>query len=196
MSSRFILNPTNLLVLPEMLVGDFRYANWRGSSQQAGALGLVAEAARSAIGLNSVAFFVPTDSAWEFRDIEALLMRHGIKVWAPGYFRDELYFSVKKRQAHWAQYVLLREGVPLLHGLLDGSRANPPAAVASESATGLDLDLPGWLSGALNWALGKDAASAARTSEATSPEVASTTGFGTSRRLPVIMCDGSIVNKS
>jgi hypothetical protein len=47
-----------------------------------------------------------------------------------GYFHNELFFRVKARQAHWAQYVMLRAGVPLLHGLLAGSRAIPqqPAA--------------------------------------------------------------------
>ena len=61
----------------------------------------------------------------EFQDIEALLLRYGIKLWGVGYWNNELFFRVKGRQAHWAQYVLLRGGVPLLHGMLDGSRAIP-----------------------------------------------------------------------
>lgn len=125
MSSNQLLDPTNILILPANIIGDYRYADWRGAAEANGVLGLAAEALQATAGTNTEPFFVPCDSTWKIQDIQALLLRYGIKLWGVGYWNNELFFRVKGRQAHWAQYVLLRAGVPLLHGLLDGSRAIP-----------------------------------------------------------------------
>ena len=109
---------------------------------------------KTAVGANTEPFFIPCDSEWKIDDVQALLRQYGIKLWGVGYFNNELYFRVKKRQAHWAQYVLLRAGVPLLHGMLDGSRAipglnqqPPPPASESHDVVGGLLDWVGRLIG-------------------------------------------------
>jgi hypothetical protein len=125
MSHYRILNPANVIILPATFVGNIRYADWKGAAQRGGVAGVAVEALQAAAGANTKPFFVPTNSGWEVGDIQALLLRYGIKLWGVGYWNNEFYFRVKTRQAHWAQYVLLRAGVPLLHGWLDGSRAIP-----------------------------------------------------------------------
>jgi len=146
MSSKSALDPTNLLILPDTVFGNFRHADWKAAAES-GPAGIATEIAQSALGTNTRPFLVPCDSEWKIEDIQALLLRHGIKLWGVGYWNNELYFRVKGRQAHWAQYVLLRAGVPLRYGLLDGSRAvpgygraevNPPQ---NDGALGKLLDL-------------------------------------------------------
>jgi len=96
-----LVNITNALALPATILGNVRHANWRGAAQETGAAGVAAEALQAAIGANTVPFFIPTDSGWEIHDVQALLLRHGIKLWGVAYWNNELYFRVKKRQAHW-----------------------------------------------------------------------------------------------
>lgn len=131
MSSANWLDPTNIAVLPANILGNFWYADWRGAWQRGGVLGVTIEALRAALGLSAEPFFVPTQSGWQIGAIRQLLQRHGIALWGVGYWNQELFFRVKARQAHWAQYVLLQAGVPLLHGYLAGSRAQPPRAARS-----------------------------------------------------------------
>lgn len=125
MSSAFFFDPTNLLTLPDMIIGNFRYADWQAAKKR-GAFGVLREIVLSASGFNTMAFFVPTSSLWTQHDVRALLAGVGVTSWAYGYWNGEMHFSVKKRQAHWAQYVMLSMGVPLLHGLMPTSRALPP----------------------------------------------------------------------
>lgn len=125
MSSQSLIDPTNIFVLPANIAGNFWYADWRGAWQRGGVAGVLGEALRATIGLSAEPFFVPMKSTWKVDAIRALLLRHGVKLWGVGYFHNELFFRVKARQAHWAQYVMLRAGVPLLHGYLAGSRAIP-----------------------------------------------------------------------
>lgn len=149
MSSNQLLDPTNIFVLPANVVGNFRHADWQGAAQANGIAGVVAEALKASAGANTEPFFVPCDSEWKVNDIQVLLLRHGIKLWGVGYWNNELFFRVKGRQAHWAQYVLLRAGVPLLHGMLDGSRAIPGCNRQAEPEPPGRADL---LGGLLDWA--------------------------------------------
>jgi hypothetical protein len=126
-SSRFFFDPTNLLILPATIIGAIRHADWRGAREREGVPGVADEMVHAALGTNTMAFFIPTSSHWQIQDVQALLLRHGVKLWGVGYWNGEMYFRVKKRQSHWAQYVMLRAGVPLLHGLMPGSRAIPGA---------------------------------------------------------------------
>lgn len=127
MSSQSWLDATNICVLPANILGNFWYADWRGAWQRGGLLGVTLEALRATLGLSAEPFFVPTTATWQIPEIRALLQRHGIVLWGVGYWNRELFFRVKARQAHWAQYVLLRAGEPLLHGYLAGGRAQPAA---------------------------------------------------------------------
>ena len=103
---------------------------------------------QTAVGANTEPFFIPCDSEWRIDDVQALLRQHGIKLWGVGYFNNELFFRGKKRQAHWAQYGLLRAGVPLLDGMLDGSRAIPGLSQPAEPEAPGNHDVVG---GLLDW---------------------------------------------
>ncbi len=136
MSSSSLLDPSNLLILPATVAGALRYADW-SAARQRGIGALARELVCAFLGTNTEPFFVPTgsrldatgceignpDGRYNQASVRQLLARYGIVSWGYGYWHGEMYFRVKKRQAHWAQYVLLRAGVPLLHGLLPGSRA-------------------------------------------------------------------------
>jgi len=66
---------------------------------------------------NSWAFFIPYDEAlnngWNAFGIEGMLKQHGIKTWGSQISNGSLFFSVKLEQAQWAEYLLLRNGIPL-----------------------------------------------------------------------------------
>jgi hypothetical protein len=66
---------------------------------------------------NSWTFFVPYDqslqSGWNAMDIEQLLGQHGIKTWGGQITDGEFFLNVKREQAQWAEYLLLKNGVPL-----------------------------------------------------------------------------------
>ncbi len=77
---------------------------------------------------NSWTFFVPYDQSlnagWNARDIERLLEKHGIRHWGGQYTfpNGEYFFSVKLEQAQWAEYLLLRHGIPLGEKFLGAPR--------------------------------------------------------------------------
>ncbi len=66
---------------------------------------------------NTWTFFVPYDQAiksgWNAFDVEDLMKQHGIKMWGSQITGGEFFFSVKLEQAQWAEYLLLRYGVPV-----------------------------------------------------------------------------------
>lgn len=70
-------------------------------------------------------------------EIEDLLAKHGIKTWGSQITGGEFFFSVKLEQAGWAEYVLLRYGVPLWQtgappgkGYIDPPRPKPKQPIA------------------------------------------------------------------
>jgi hypothetical protein len=66
---------------------------------------------------------VARGSPWRGIDVERLLARHGVKVWDRGIAGDDLYFCVKRRQLKWAEYLLLRAGVPVTSALIEPRNA-------------------------------------------------------------------------
>lgn len=193
MSSRSMFDPRNIFLLPATVLGTFRHADWRGAREESGIAGIATEIAQSAIGANTMAFFIPTNSEWQIQDVEALLARYGVKLWGVGYWNGEMYFRVKKRQAHWAQYVMLREGVPLLHGLMDTSRALPPAARTALDAPASDPTdrFLAWMSGVLDWKAGRSGAPHREDSGLTPVATSTASSAATQPRFRVIIADGS-----
>ena len=119
----------NWLALPQTIVETLLYADWQGAHKRHGGVGMAGELLNSLVGTNTFPFFVPSSCPWGAGDIQGLLGRHGIKMWGAGWANGELFFRVPKRQAVWAQYVMQRAGVPLLHRLLT---AQPAAGGSSE----------------------------------------------------------------
>ena len=60
---------------------------------------------------------------WRGIDIERLLRRHGIRLWERSLDSKDLYFNVKAGQARFAEYVMLRAGVPLTSEWVDPRHA-------------------------------------------------------------------------
>ncbi len=62
-------------------------------------------------------FFIPYDDAlnagWNGRDIEWLMKQYGIKTWGSQITNGDFFFCVSRNQAHWAEYLLLRNGIPV-----------------------------------------------------------------------------------
>lgn len=91
---------------------------------------------RSLLGLDSWTFYVPFDGPWTGAQIEGLLKDHGIKMSGNDVAGDDLFFSVKLDQAEWAEYVLLRAGVPLKYGFYsDRNRRRFPKSIEGTSTS-------------------------------------------------------------
>jgi hypothetical protein len=106
------------LYLPEVIVESLWLADWKGAYQHDGVMGIIKESLRSVLGTNTYPFFVPMNSPWWHNSLHPLLATYGVKTLGWGFANGELFFRVKKRQAAWAQYIMLRAGVPLMHRLL------------------------------------------------------------------------------
>jgi len=69
------------------------------------------------IGLKTWTFYVPESCGWRGIEIQQLLSQHGIPITSRGFAYGDVFFNVKLSQAEWAEYVMLRAGVPLKYGL-------------------------------------------------------------------------------
>lgn len=59
-------------------------------------------------------FYVARACGLSVNQIKGLLRRQGVKVWGDMIIDDMIVFSVRQPQARWADYILRREGVPIL----------------------------------------------------------------------------------
>jgi hypothetical protein len=114
------------------LWGALENADWDEASAR-GPLAIVTEFFRALAGLSAWPFFVPAESGWRSDTILPILTLHGIESWGWGRHRDEVVFQVKLRQANWAQYLLLRNGVPLSGQLLDEGERSAYRPVAQRT---------------------------------------------------------------
>jgi len=103
----------------EGIVSTFLNADWEVAFQRDGLGGLIAECMDCMTGANAPMIQVSRYSSWSGHAIEQLLQRHGVKIWDRGFLGENLYFRVKRRQAVWAEYLLLRAGVPVVSTLID-----------------------------------------------------------------------------
>ena len=107
----------------EGVISTFHFADWKGAYQRAGFPGVFQEFFSSLAALNCWTICFERDSGWSGVEIEALLMRHGVQIWGRGFFENQIFFRVKKRQARWAEYLLLRAGVPVTGVLVEPRNA-------------------------------------------------------------------------
>ena len=94
----------------------------------------------------SAAFLVPEDAGWSGREIQKLLSDHGIKVWGLMIVSNTIMFNVRQAQARWAEYLLLRAGVPFEGGLPHSTRYKRSRTATNEHKK---ADLFGNIEGAL-----------------------------------------------
>lgn len=64
-------------------------------------------------------------------EIEDLLARYGVAVYGRTHDANHMYFHVKKRQARWAEYLMLHAGVELCNATVD--ERNPCYAASHET---------------------------------------------------------------
>ena len=103
----------------EGVISSFLNADWRGATQRHGAAGLVGEFGRTIAGSNRWRIYVPRNCDWSGGEIEQFLTHYGVKVWGRGFAGEDIYFSVKERQANWAEYLLRRRGIPVSNRLFN-----------------------------------------------------------------------------
>jgi hypothetical protein len=103
----------------EGIVSTFLNADWDGALQRDGLGGFIAECMNCMTGANAPVIQVSRYSSWSGHAIEQLLQRHGVKIWDRGFLGENLFFRVKRRQAVWAEYLLLRAGVPVVSPPID-----------------------------------------------------------------------------
>jgi len=103
----------------EGVISTFINADWNGAYQRDGVYGLVSEFLNCLTSRNAPTIYVSQYSLWSGIEIERLLYRHGVRVWDRGWSGDDLYFCVKLRQVKWAEYLLLRAGVPVTSTLVE-----------------------------------------------------------------------------
>jgi hypothetical protein len=115
----------NHFFLIRTLWGSLRYADWDGAVQRFGPLGVLLEFLRALSGMSAWPFFIPAGAGWEPEQVRALLEQVRIPNWGWGYHQGEFVCQVSLRQAHWAQYLLQQQGVPLGGRLLAGEARNP-----------------------------------------------------------------------
>jgi len=77
-------------------------------------------------------------------ETEETLRRYGVRVCGRGFDSRRLYFMVKRRQARWAEYLLLRAGVPLENPLHDPRVAAQAARHAGLPPAWADRARRGW----------------------------------------------------
>ncbi len=108
----------------EGVISTFRNADWDNAYRERGVAGVIAEFVACITSSNAPTITVARGSHWRGIDIERLLKRHGVKVWDRGIAGDDLYFCVKRRQVEWAEYLLLRAGVPVTSVLNEPRNTN------------------------------------------------------------------------
>lgn len=118
----------NMFLFIRTVLFSFTNADWQGAQEKSGSLGMAGEFVESLLGTNTRPFCVDDKGGWQRGQIQSLLNSHGIEMWGWGHSMGQYFFRVKRRQGAWAQYVLLRQGVPLCGPLLPGSAANPSMA--------------------------------------------------------------------
>ena len=62
-------------------------------------------------------FYLDLDSGWTGARCEKLLKSKGVKVYGRCIANGDAFFQVPKKQAEWAEYLLLKAGVPLKYHL-------------------------------------------------------------------------------
>ncbi len=101
----------------EGVASTFLNADWAGAHRRNGVAGILSEFVACLTAYNAPTIRVSRHSPWRGIDIERLLRRHGVRVWDRGIAGEDLYFCVKRRQVRWAEYLLLRAGVPVTSAL-------------------------------------------------------------------------------
>lgn len=81
---------------------------------------------RALTGQRSHRFEIDRRGGWSGQQVEDLLATHGVGIWDRAFDQDRLYFRVKRGQARWAEYLLYRNGAPVVGQPLDPRNLEAP----------------------------------------------------------------------
>lgn len=112
---------------------------------------------------------VPRSCGWSGYEVERLLRRYWIPIWARAVSQEHISFRVKRRQAAWAAYLLRRRGIPVAGEPLYPYDVEPGPMPPSQSRP---TDRP-WIDRVIDLlrpdAVGEEAAGLARTARGSRP---------------------------
>lgn len=107
------LDVFNLIDRVEGIVSSVAHFDKRRAMAGPPLLGLGVEFAASASGLATWTFHVRRDCGWSGGDVERLLNHYAVPVWGRRVTGEHFILSVPRRQANWAEYLILRRGMSL-----------------------------------------------------------------------------------
>ncbi len=128
-----ILGNLNYVDRIEGLIMSLRHGDYN-EARKHGLPGVAAEVVSSLVMANTHSFAMSRSGNHTLNEVEALLARYGIPIFGRTHDARCMYFHVKKRQARWAEYLLLQAGVQLESPTFDSRNAAYPARHA-----------PGWM---------------------------------------------------
>lgn len=114
------LDAFNWISRVEGAVSSVLHFDRRKAAEGPVGVGFVTELARSASGAGSWTFHIVRDAGWTGGDAERLLNHYAIPIWGRRLTGRHFILSVPRRQANWAEYLLLRRGMSL-----EGDLFNP-----------------------------------------------------------------------
>ena len=79
-------------------------------------------------------FLVSGGSGWSGHRIERLLRDNGVRCWGMMIVSQKLMLTVRQEQAGWTQYLLQREGIPLLNPIASAHVATTNGGAALSRA--------------------------------------------------------------
>ena len=103
----------NVIDYIDGFVSTFQYADWKGAFDSRGVNGLIDELVACFTARNCWTIQVQRHAGWSGVQIEKLLARYGVSIWGRGFTQDNYFFRVKERQSRWAEYLLMRRGIPV-----------------------------------------------------------------------------------
>jgi len=128
-----IVSALDLLDRLEGVISSFINADWAGSRRRHGSTGTIVEVISTVTFHNAPTIRISRMCTWSGLAIEQLLFRHGVRVWDRGVTSQEIFFRVKRRQVKWAEYLLLRAGVPVVSVLVEPRNSDWAAGYAPGS---------------------------------------------------------------
>lgn len=78
-------------------------------------------------------FLIPEDSGWSDRSLQRMLKEHGISTWGWMSYHGQVLFTVKRKQAGWAEYLLDEADVPVVSGRISKTATRQHSALRSQA---------------------------------------------------------------
>ena len=103
----------------EGVISTFLHADWAGAYERRGVFGYLTELVACLTRHNSPIVWVQRRAGWSGVEIERWLANYGVTIYGRGFAGNALCFRVKRRQARFAEYLMLRAGMPVVSAPVD-----------------------------------------------------------------------------